>query len=59
MGLLKWALISLLIAGIAAVFGFGNIAEGATEIAKVLFFIFLALFAILGLISFATYKAVT
>lgn len=38
------------IAIIAAMFGFGGIADGATSIAKVLFFIFLVLF-ILSLIT--------
>jgi thiamine pyrophosphate-dependent acetolactate synthase large subunit-like protein len=33
-GLLKWALIFLVVAGVAALFGFGGIAEGATDIAK-------------------------
>jgi uncharacterized membrane protein YtjA (UPF0391 family) len=59
MGLLKWALIFLVIAGIAAVFGFGGVAEGATDIAKVLFFIFMVVFVILLLIGVGTYKAVT
>ena len=35
-----------IIAIIAAVFGFGGIAEGATSIAKVLFFLFLVLFVL-------------
>jgi uncharacterized membrane protein YtjA (UPF0391 family) len=34
MSLLKWSLIFLVIAGIAAIFGFGNIAAGATDLAK-------------------------
>lgn len=38
------------IAIIAAMFGFGGIADGATSIAKVLFFIFLVLF-VLSLIT--------
>lgn len=41
--LLKWAAIFLVIALIAAAFGFTGVAEGATEIAKVLFYIFLAM----------------
>jgi uncharacterized membrane protein YtjA (UPF0391 family) len=41
--LLKWAAIFLIIALIAAAFGFTGVAEGATEIAKVLFYIFLAM----------------
>jgi uncharacterized membrane protein YtjA (UPF0391 family) len=45
--LLKWAAIFLVIALVAAVFGFTGVAEGATDIAKVLFYIFLALCAIL------------
>ncbi len=35
-----------IIAIIAALFGFGGIAEGATSIAKVLFFIFIVLFVL-------------
>jgi uncharacterized membrane protein YtjA (UPF0391 family) len=36
----------LIIALIAALFGFGGIAEGATDIARVIFYIFLVLFLI-------------
>lgn len=39
--MLRWAAIFLVIAIIAAIFGFGGIAEGAADIAKVLFFVFL------------------
>jgi uncharacterized membrane protein YtjA (UPF0391 family) len=44
--MLKWAAIFFIIAIIAAVFGFTDIAAGAASIAKVLFFIFLVLFLI-------------
>lgn len=44
--LLKWAAIFFAIAMIAAAFGFGGIAEGATDIAKILFYIFLAIFVV-------------
>lgn len=37
--MLRYAVIFFIIAIIAAVFGFGGIAAGATEIAKILFFI--------------------
>ena len=47
MFLLRWALLFLVIALIAAVFGFGGVAEGATDIARVLFFIFVAVFVVL------------
>jgi uncharacterized membrane protein YtjA (UPF0391 family) len=45
--LLKWAAIFFVIALIAAAFGFTGIAAGATEIAKILFYLFLVIFIIL------------
>ena len=42
--MLRWTIIFLIVAIIAAIFGFGNIAAGATDIARVLFFIFIVLF---------------
>ncbi len=39
--MLHYALVFLLVAIVAAVFGFGGIAVGAASIAKLLFFIFL------------------
>lgn len=44
--MLRLALLFLVIAIIAAIFGFGNIAAGATSIAQVLFWIFLVLLVI-------------
>jgi len=44
--MLGWALLFLIIALIAAAFGFTGIAASATGIAKVLFYIFLALFLV-------------
>lgn len=45
--LLKFALAFLIVALIAALFGFTNIAAAAVGIAKTLFFIFMALFILL------------
>lgn len=59
MALLRWAIIFLVIAGIAALFGFTNLAGDAAGIAKVLFFIFLAVFAVLGLIGVTVIKKIT
>lgn len=42
--MLKWAVIFLVIAIIAAIFGFGDVAHAATTIAQWLFGIFLVLF---------------
>jgi uncharacterized membrane protein YtjA (UPF0391 family) len=43
---LYWAAVFFVIAIIAALFGFGGIAAGAVEIAKILFFIFIVVFAV-------------
>ena len=50
--MLNYALIFFIIAIIAAVFGFSGIAAGAAEIAKILFFVFLALFVVSLVIGF-------
>jgi len=44
--MLWWALVFFIVAMIAAVFGFGGIAAGATTIAQILFVVFLVLFVI-------------
>ena len=44
--MLGWAVIFLIIALVAAVFGFGGIAAASAGIAKLLFFIVLVLFVI-------------
>lgn len=41
--MLKWTAIFLIIAIVAALFGFTDIAAGAASIAKIIFFIFLTL----------------
>ena len=52
--MLTWAVIFLIIALLAGVFGFRNVQGVAIQIAKVLFFLFLVLFVIslvYGLVS--------
>jgi uncharacterized membrane protein YtjA (UPF0391 family) len=44
--MLGWVVTFLVIALIAALFGFGGIAAGAVEIAKIIFFVFLVLFVV-------------
>ena len=44
--MLYWALMFLVVALIAAIFGFGGIAVAAAGIAKALFFIFVVLFLV-------------
>lgn len=45
--MLRWALAFLVIAIIAALLGFGGIASASAGIAKLLFFVFLAVFVIM------------
>ena len=44
--MLSWAVVFLVVALIAAVLGFGGLAGTAVGIAKLLFFVFLAIFVI-------------
>jgi uncharacterized membrane protein YtjA (UPF0391 family) len=44
--MIGWALTFLLVAIVAAVFGFGGLAGAAIEIAKLVFFVAIVLFAI-------------
>jgi uncharacterized membrane protein YtjA (UPF0391 family) len=47
MSLIGWAFIFLVLAIVAAVLGFGVVASAAAGIAKVIFYVFLAIFAIM------------
>ncbi len=44
--MLQWALTFFVLAIIAGIFGFGNVAAGAVSIGKFLFFLFVVLFVI-------------
>ncbi len=46
--MLQYSVIFLVVALVAALFGFGGIAAGAVEIAKILFFIF----AVMAIVTF-------
>jgi uncharacterized membrane protein YtjA (UPF0391 family) len=53
--MLYWAAVFFVIAIVAALFGFGNIAVAAAAIAKVLFFVFVVLF-LLSLLAHLVYR---
>jgi uncharacterized membrane protein YtjA (UPF0391 family) len=57
--MLKWAVIFFIVALVAAVFGFTDIAAGAATIAKILFGIFLVIFIIFLVLGLMAGKAVT
>jgi uncharacterized membrane protein YtjA (UPF0391 family) len=44
--MLRWSLAFLLVALVAALFGFGVIADGSYLAAKILFFVFLVMFVV-------------
>jgi len=51
--MLSWALIFFVVAIIAAIFGFGGIAVASAGIAKILFFVFIVMFAVSLVMSMA------
>jgi uncharacterized membrane protein YtjA (UPF0391 family) len=57
--MLRWAFIFLVVALIAAAFGFTGIAAGAAGIAKVLFFLFVAIFVVMLLLGLFAGRAAT
>ena len=54
--MLKWTAIFLVIAIIAAIFGFTDIAAGAAGIAKIIFFIFLVLLLLSFILGATIFK---
>jgi uncharacterized membrane protein YtjA (UPF0391 family) len=57
--MLKWAAIFFVIALVAALFGFTDVAAGAATIAKVLFGIFLVIFLVFLVLGLMAGRAVT
>jgi uncharacterized membrane protein YtjA (UPF0391 family) len=57
--MLRWAFLFLVIALIAALFGFGGIASAAAGIAKLLFFIAVAIFIVMLMAGLAAGRKVT
>ena len=57
--MLHYAIVFLVIALIAALFGFTGISEGAADIAQLLFYIFLGIMLVLFILGMITYRSVT
>jgi uncharacterized membrane protein YtjA (UPF0391 family) len=49
--MLGWAITFLIVALVAAIFGFGGIAAAAVDIAKIIFFVAIILFAISAVVT--------
>ena len=56
--MLKWALVFFIVSLVAALFGFTGIASGAAAIAKMLFYIALALFVVFLILGVMAAKAI-
>jgi uncharacterized membrane protein YtjA (UPF0391 family) len=56
--MLKWALIFFIISLVAGVFGFTGIASGAASVAKILFYIAVALFLLFLVLGVVAWNAV-
>lgn len=56
--MLRWSIYFFIIALIAAALGYGGIAEGAAQIAQVLFFIFIVLFLAALLLGLTVYRKI-
>lgn len=54
--MLKWSAIFLVIAIVAAIFGFTGIAQGAASIAQTLFFIFIVLVLLTAVLGVTVFK---
>lgn len=57
--MLKWAAIFAVIALVAGILGFGGLAGAAWGIAKLLFWVFIAIAVILFVLGLTIYKKVT
>jgi uncharacterized membrane protein YtjA (UPF0391 family) len=55
MGLLKWALIALVISLLAGAFGYTKLEAGAAKVAKFLFFAFLVIFVVILLAALLSF----
>ncbi len=54
--MLRWSFIFLIVAIVAAIFGFTDIASGAAAIAKVLFFIFIVVWLLMIILGVTIFK---
>lgn len=55
----KWALIFLVISLLAGVLGFTGLAGAAVDIAKILFFVAVAIFLVMLVLGYTIFKKVT
>jgi uncharacterized membrane protein YtjA (UPF0391 family) len=54
--MLRWSFLFLIVAIVAAIFGFSGIAQGAASIAQVLFFIFIGFWVLMLVLGLTIFK---
>lgn len=57
--MLKWALIFLVIGLVAGALGFTGVAGAAVGLAKILFFLFVAMFALFVILGLTVFRKIT
>lgn len=57
--MLRWAFIFLILGLVAAALGFTNVAGASIDIAKVLFFVFIAIFAVMAILGLTVARKAT
>jgi uncharacterized membrane protein YtjA (UPF0391 family) len=55
--ILKWALIMLIVSLVAALFGFTDLSAASADVARVLFYMFLVIFAVLLVLGLTVFRA--
>ena len=57
MTLLRWALIALLLSLVAGLFGFTELSAASAQAARILFYIFVAIFVVLLILGLTVFRA--
>lgn len=57
MTILKWALIFLAVSIVAGIFGFTGLSAASADLARILFYIFVAIFIVLLLLGLTIFRA--
>ena len=57
MSILKWALIFFVVSIVAGILGFTGVSAASTDVARVLFYIFVAIFLVLLLLGITIFRA--
>ena len=57
--ILRWALIMFVVSLVAALFGFTDLSAASADVARVLFYVFLVIFAVLLVLGLTIFRSVS